>query len=416
MTSRLVHWRYLRDEAAHRWRRTILTVSGIALAVALVVLVDILGRAFAEVATLPFRSLSADLIVQRSATQAALPRQMGLMLPYSAQPIGGNELRRLAAEAGVEQASGFVLLWNFGTGRFFSVSGIPFDTGAPPLGPARAREWLIKGRLPAPGTAELLVERHYGAFYRLDPGAAVELAGQPYTVVGVVDIQQGSQIAASNFYVDIDRARALVDLPPDAVNQVFLKVARIDRTEDVKARIAAWMPQASVLSPDTLLKLFGGVSQVIGRFRSVALPGAALAALALTVMLLYGTIVERRKEAGILLTLGWTPGQVRRQIAAESAIQGALGGLLALALVLAGMALLADVTFVLPASLPGEHPADFAAGGFRAAPQAVALPVSGTPWDWLLPPLAAAAGCGLLGWLLSARLMAGSVWVAVKES
>ena len=357
MTSRLVHWRYLRDEAKHRWRRTALTVGGIALAVALVVLVDVLSRAFAEVATLPFRSLSADLIVQRSATQAALPRQMGLMLPYSAQPISGEELRRLAGEAGVQQAGGFVLLWNFGTGRFFSVSGIPFDAGTPPLGPARAREWLIKGRLPAPGAEELLVERHYGAFYRLDPGAAVELAGQPYTVVGVVDIQQGSQIAASNFYVNIDRARALVDLPPDAVNQVFLKVARIDRTEDVKARIAAWMAQASVMSPDTLLRLFGGVSQVIGRFRSVALPGAALGALALTIMLLYGTIVERRKEAGILLTLGWTPGQVRRQIAAESAIQGVLGGLLALALVMAGMALLADVTFVLPASLPGEHPA-----------------------------------------------------------
>ena len=38
------------------------------------------------------------------------------------------------------------------------------------------------------------------------------------------------------------------------------------------------------------------------------------------------------------------------------------------------------------------------------------------PWDWLLPPFAAAAGCGLLGWFLSARLVAGSVWAAVKES
>lgn len=416
MTGPLIHWRYLGDEARHRWRRTALTVSGIAMAVALVVLLDILGRAFADVSTLPFRTLSADLIVQRSATQAAVPKQMGLMLPYSAQPISGEEMRRLAATEGVAQAGGFVLLWNFGTGRFFSISGIPFDAGTPAMGPGRARDWLIKGRLPVPGAAELLVERHYGAFYRLDPGVSVDLAGQPYSVVGVVNIQEGSQITASNFYMDIGRARDLAGLPPDAVNQVFLKVGRIDQTETIKAGIAGWLPQASIMSPDTMLKLFGGVSQVIGRFRWVAVLGGGLAALALTVMLVYGTVVERRKEAGILRTLGWTPGQVRRQLAAEMAAQGVGGGILALALVAVGVALLADVTLALPASLPGENPVDFATGGFRAAADVVALPVSATAWNWLSPPLIAGLACGLLAWLLSARLTGGSLWSTVKSA
>lgn len=416
MTARLIHWRYLRDEATHRWRRTALTVGGIAMAVALVVLLDILGRAFADVSALPFRNLSADLIVQRSATETAIPEQMGLMLPYSAQSISGEEVRRLAGEDGVAEAGGFVLLWNFGTGRFFSVSGVPLETGAPAIGPGRVRDWLIKGRLPAPGAPEILVERHYGAFYRLAPGATVDLAGRSHAVVGVVDIKEGSQITASNFYMDIDQARALAALPADAVNQVFLKVGRIDQTEAVKARIAGWLPQASVMSPDSMLKLFGGVSQVIGRFHSVAVPGGAIAALALTVMLVYGTVAERRKEAGILRTLGWTPGQVRRQLAAEMTVQGIAGAVLALALVAVGMALLSDVTFALPASLPGENPADFAAGGFRAAPDRVPLPVSATAWDWLLPPVIAALSCGLLAWLASMRLMAGSLWATIKSA
>src|SRR5680860_678276 len=108
MAGPTLHWRYIGQEAMHRWKRTLLTVAGIALAVTLVVLLDVLGRSFADVSTLPFKSMSADLLVQRSATQAAVPGEMGVILPYSAQPITAPELERLAHEQGIEKAEGFV--------------------------------------------------------------------------------------------------------------------------------------------------------------------------------------------------------------------------------------------------------------------------------------------------------------------
>ena len=77
---------------------------------------------------------------------------------------------------------------------------------------------------------------------------------------------------------------------------------------------------------------------------------------------------------------------MRRQFAIELALQGFLGGLLALALVAVGMALFGHVSLTLPASLPGENPVEFATGGFRAALARVPLPISATLWDWLLPP------------------------------
>ena len=144
---------------------------------------------------------------------------------------------------------------------------MPLAADAPALGPGKIRNWLIAGRLPNPGTREVLVERHYGAFFQLNPGSSVGIGGEQYAVTGVVDIQEGSQIVASNFYMDIDVARRLADLPPDLVNQVFLKLSDMAQTERVKNRIAAWMPHASVTSPGTMLQLFGGVSQTIGRFR-----------------------------------------------------------------------------------------------------------------------------------------------------
>jgi hypothetical protein len=54
-------------QRGYRWRRTALLVGGVALAATLVVMLDVLGRSFADVATVPFRNLGADLIVQRNA-------------------------------------------------------------------------------------------------------------------------------------------------------------------------------------------------------------------------------------------------------------------------------------------------------------------------------------------------------------
>lgn len=414
--ARLVHWRYLIGELTYRWRRTALLVGGIALAASLVVMLDVLSRSFADVATVPFRNLGADLIVQRSAVQSAVPKDMGIMLPYSAQPIAPDELARLAAEPGVSQSAGFVLLWNLGAGRFYSMSGIPLARDAPALGPGRAREWLINGRLPAPGAREMLVERHYGAFYRLKPGSAVDIGGTTFTVVGVVDIREGSQIASSNFYMDIDEARALAKLPSGLVNQVFLKVADIADTETIKQRIAAWMPRASVSSPGTVLQLFGGVSQTIGRFGPVAVSIGGAAALALSAMLVLGVTSERRREFALLRVLGWENGQVRRQVAIEMFVQGLLAGLLAVLLIAGGLKMIGHVTISLPANLGGENPADFASGGYRAASSVVRLPVSTRIWDWLAPPTLAAVACAIFGWLWSAGANNKSLWDAIKSA
>ena len=414
MAGPALHWRYLGNEAAHRWKRTLLTVAGIAMAVTLVLLLDVLGRAFSDVSTLPFKSLSADLLIQRSATEDAIPNQMGVILPYSAQPITNTEMARLAGEDGVEAAGGFMLLWNLGDGRFYSISGLDLVAGPPFLGPAKVRDWLFKGRMSNPASHEVLIERHYGAFYQIKPGSSITLSGQEFTVTGVVDIQGGGQFVASNFYMDINEARALGGLPTDAVNQVFLKVSDIDQTEAIKERIAGWLPKASIVSSGSMLQLFGGISQVIGRFHVIALFGGGLAAAALIATLLFGTMSERQKEAAILRTLGWSRAQARRQLIGEAALQGLVAGLLALGVLAVALVLLGQVQLQLPSNLAGENPVDFAAGGFQPPPESVALPVSATWWDWLIPPLVTGLFCALTGWVLSARATTGSLWTAVK--
>ncbi len=82
----------------------------------------------------------------------------------------------------------------------------------------------------------------------------------------------------------------------------------------------------------------------------------ARAALALSVTLVFGNLVERRRELAILHVVGWKQRQVRREIAVEMALQGLFGGILALALVAVGSDLFSQITIALPANLPGENP------------------------------------------------------------
>jgi hypothetical protein len=140
------------------------------------------------------------MLVQQGATESALPETMVLMIPYSAQPIAKNIWNSLRTIEGVTEVLGKVLLSNFAPGKFFSVSGIPLQSGIENerknpknlLGHARVKEWMIKGRMPKAGKYEALVERHYGAFYGLKPGKSINIGSTTFTIRGIVDIQQGS--------------------------------------------------------------------------------------------------------------------------------------------------------------------------------------------------------------------------------
>ena len=245
---------------------------------------------------------------------------------------------------------------------------------------------------------------------------SVEIGGKTFTIVGVIDIKEGSQIASSNFHMDIDEARSLAKLPTGLVNQVFLKVADIADVETVKQRVAGWLPRASVASPGT------GAAAIRGRvadyppIRPVAVGVGAAAALALSAMLVLGVTSERRREFALLRVLGWQDGQVRRQMTVEMIVQGLLAGFAALLLVALGLELIGQVTISLPANLGGENPVDFASGGFRAANSVVHLPVNATIWDWIAPPVVAAVACGVWGWVWSGTAKNTSLWAAIKSA
>lgn len=405
---------YIYRELCYRGLRTTLMVAGLGMALALPQLLDVVGRGFLDLARTPFKDIGAQLIVQRGAVAAALPKEMGIMLPYSAQAITRSEADAIARVGGVEGVADFVQLWNFGVGRFYTLGGIPLDPGSPAVGPGKVRDWVVSGRLPHAGGAEVMVERHYAAFYGLTPGTPLDLGGDSFTVVGIVDIKNGSQITASNIYLDIGIARRLGGLRDDEANQLFIKVAADAAPDAVQERIASTLPNASVVSSDGVLRMLGGIAQMLGGMRGMTLIGGAVIALGLSAALLYGTLLERRRDSAILASLGWTRTGIRRHLAAEMGVQGFLAGFVALAVIAGAIAILETVSFTLPAHVGGEHPSSFMDGVWQPEPLRVGMTLSLSGWELMLPPFLGAALAALLCWIFLAWSKRGSPWQTLK--
>ena len=396
---------YVVNELRRRPHRTLVNVLGIAVGIALFVAINAVSDGYRKAASRPFENLGADLLVQRAEKnhQGHAPISMrGVQLPFSNQLIPAQDVATLGHLDGVAASAGSLLLWEFTPGGFRTVLGLDFAQRD--LGPGRVARGLSSGRLPEKA-GETLVEKHYAKFNHLALGSALDLGGKPFTVVGLVEIKQGAQVAAANYYLRFEDARALADAPPDAVNQVALRLTDPAMQDQVKIRIMAEMPGAVVGSSDSFLELMGGVSLVSSRFAFIVSCVTFAAAVLLIIKSMTASLVERTAEIGVLKTVGWTGRDVRTQLLAEALVQCLLGGLLGVTLGFLGALALGNLSITM--AIPWElNPLPAMAKAETQAAQTMLLPVA---VSWRLAGVA--LGLSVLSGLIAAwalgRLTAG---------
>ena len=417
MANPFIHWRYVSSELTYRWKRSALLIVGIALAVTLVTTPR---HARPRVRRPRHRAVPQSRRRLDRAAQCHPVCRAEANGDHAAVLGRAHHRRRNAAACQGTRCDArrpvSCCLWNLGNGSFISITGIPLTPDAPALGPGRVRDWLYQGRLPTPGTREVLVERHYGAFYRLAPGSKVDIGGEQFTVVGVVDIEQGSQIVASNFYMDINEARQLAGLPPDLVNQVFLNVSDMAQTESRQGtyRLLA-VPRVGDVARHHVAALRRRVANDRpvsfgrGMGRRAGRAGA-------------GRHVRLRQ---FRRTKPRARNPTRDRLGAEACAARNHGGNGAARidrrhyrgrLVSIGSGVLAHISISLPTNLPGENPATFAPGGFQAAASKIALPASLTIWDWLSGPIVAIVALGICGWWMSGDHKRRTLWSAIRAA
>ena len=407
-----MNYSYVLKELRHHHNRTLVNILGIGIGIALFVSINAVNTAYQKAASLPFKNLGADVVVQlpekRAVDSGQPPASMrGIRLPFSNQLLPSGDLEKLKTIEGVDSMASSLLLWEFDKSGFRTIMGV--DLTQPSLGPVKVKDWLKEGRFPNK-EGEVVLEKHYAKFQHKKIGDAVEINGRPFSVVGLLEIKEGSQIASANIYLPLRDAQGLlggesggvypvrnsseklnpaglksnsamggtVEQPgiiSNGVNIVYLRLKSPSLLSRVKTGIAGKLNGVSVTSSDSFLELMGGVSKISDQFSFIVSLIALGGAVFLIVKAMLSNLVERSREIGILKAVGWTERDVQKQLMGEVFLQSLLGGVLGIVMGYFFSYLLGFLS--IPVSTPWElNLLPAFAKDAAAAAQTVRLPVS----------------------------------------
>jgi len=329
-----MNYAYVLKELRHHRHRTLVNILGIAVGIALFVSINAVSTAYQEAVSLPFKNLGADLVVQRAEKRAvnssqAGPSMRGIRLPFSNQLLSADDLDKLRIMPGIGAMAGSLLLWDFDRGGFRTIMGV--DLSQPGLGPVHIKEWLAKGRFPDK-KGEVVLEKHYAKFHNTQLGDPFSIGNRSFLVVGLLEIREGAQIASANIYLPLADAQELMgNESKGLVNLVYLRLQNPSRLNQTKTEIMQAMPGISVASSDAILEVMGGVSRISDQFSLVVSLVALAGAVFLIIKTMLGNLVERSREIGILKAVGWTGGDVQKQLMGEVFLQSVMGGIVGIA-------------------------------------------------------------------------------------
>ncbi|QDU21052.1 ABC transporter permease [Urbifossiella limnaea] len=356
---------FLAKNLLRRRTRTLLTVIGLAVAVAAVVAMMAVGHNIESAVERAFDGRRVDLIVQQAGRSGGLNSDFGETFVHKARELPG-----VAAVAegvvnlvDVTRASGtsdqvMIQGWrpdNFGYDDFTLKAGRKLAGGD------RRKVMLgatLAGNL-GKGVGETVV------FGRDDP----DDPSNRYEVVGVFDspviFEQGSAI------VSIEDARALTGMrvtgfsvrvrrSPDVDHDAAVEDARkgieaLRDPADPTARLAAQRPE-SYINNLSHLKMLRAVSWLVS---ALGLVVGVIGMLNTMIM----SVVERTQEIGILRAVGWPPARVIGMVLGESVLLGVMAAALGTAGAVGATYLLTRFPQVNGFIEPGVSPA-VAARGF----------------------------------------------------
>ncbi|MCP3818997.1 ABC transporter permease [Streptomyces sp. A3M-1-3] len=182
-----------------------------------------------------------------------------------------------------------------------------------------------------------VVDSAYAKEKDLKVGSTVTVKGTKLKVIGIATADSGD--AAANLYIPLGQAQTLAGAK-DKVTTVYVKAAGSQRIESVKSAIQKNISGTTVTtSADLADTVSGSLSTASDLAANVGkwLSFAVLAAAFLVAGLLTSAAVSRRvREFGTLKALGWKSGRVTRQVVGEALVNGLLGGALGIAVGLGG--------------------------------------------------------------------------------
>lgn len=296
------------------WRRrvrSLLTILGIAVGVAAVVVLSAFGEGMARGFGSTEVSADADLLVtQRDA----------IMLVVGA--IDADVGAELAQLPGVAEVAGTVA-------GFLQLPESPYFlvTGEEPRNFAIGRYQLIAGR-PLQNKRELLLGRQAAQNLNKHVGERFRIGEIGYRIVGIY--QTGSSIEDNGAVIRLDDAQSAFDKRRQ-VSYFKLRLDDLREREAIKAQIEERWPELGVIrsgepgGQEEVLQLYRSMGWVLGVF-AVLVGGLGM----MNAMLM--SVFERTREIGVLRAMGWRRRRVVTMILGEALVLATVGGIAGLAM------------------------------------------------------------------------------------
>ncbi|MEV5973357.1 ABC transporter permease [Streptomyces sp. NPDC051921] len=419
---------YLRRELRRRRKAALVVASGLALGIALVIVVTSVSSGMKQAQGKVLESLyglGTDLTVTKAreqpkdGQQAQRPRfefqgrdegeeqSSDRLMVQGFQTLPDSTVGTVAKQDGVAQAVGGLSLVNLringefqrgeiqrgqttrpggpggagggsgpgdtvtGGGAAFDVNSFTIygtDVTAPGLGPLTTST-VTRGRgfTPTEADAEVAVlDSAYAQQEGLGVGKTLTVKGVTFTVIGIATADSGQ--AAAQVYLPLKQAQTLSD-SAGKITTVYVKATDSTEIEAVRAAIQKNVTGTTVTtSADLARTVSGSLDTASGLATTVGrwLSYAVLLAAVLVAGLLTSSAVSRRvREFGTLKALGWKSGRVTRQVVGEALVNGLVGGVLGIAIGLGGAYLVTAVSPTLTAELGGTTGGAGGPGGGR---------------------------------------------------
>ncbi|MFE6105043.1 ABC transporter permease [Streptomyces laurentii] len=244
-----------------------------------------------------------------------------------------------------------------GGGAAFDVDSFTLygtDVTAPDLGPLTTST-ISQGRgfkTTETDAAVVVLDSAYAKQEGLAVGKTLTVKGVKFTVVGLATADSGQ--SAAQVYLPLKRAQTLAG-NAGKITTVYVRATDSQRIDAVKSAIQKNVTGTTVTtSADLAQTVSGSLDTASGLATTVGrwLSYAVLLAAVLVAGLLTSSAVSRRvREFGTLKALGWTSGRVTRQVVGEALVNGLIGGVLGIALGLAGAWIVTAVSPTLTAEL-----------------------------------------------------------------
>ncbi|MFD4527644.1 ABC transporter permease [Streptomyces sp. NPDC058470] len=240
------------------------------------------------------------------------------------------------------------------------------DVTKPELGPLTSSK-ITSGRTFTTSETDakvVVVDAAYAKEKKLALNGTVTIKSVKYKVIGIATPDSGD--AAANLYIPLKQAQTLSD-SKDKVTTIYVKASDSQQIDSVKSTIQKNISGTTVTTSADLASTVSGslstasdLASNVGKWLSIAVLIAAF----LVAGLLTSSAVSRRvREFGTLKALGWKSGRVTRQVVGEAIVNGLVGGALGIALGLAGAFVVTEISPTLQAEVGSSGGAAAGPGG-----------------------------------------------------